>query len=196
MTKTATQEAPGSGPDSTATARLTGLFIERYRELIEGLPDDEPTWVTTGGREGGLLGSVRGLSAEQASHDFAGTSIASHVEHVRWAIELANGFFRGDNARPSWSESWSVKKVDKAAWERLMAGLQSAAGELLGHLDDQQRWDEALSVTGALSSYGHTAYHLGAIRQLRKLVLDRSEADKKSGGTAGGIGVVHARVQY
>lgn len=177
---------------TNANDQLTGLFIDRYRELIEGVPDDEPSWVTTGGREGGLLGSVAGLSAAQASRDFAGTSIASHVEHVRWAIELANGFFRGDGSRPSWSESWSVKTVDAAGWAALQSGLESAAAELLGHLEDKQGWEDALSVTGALSGYGHTAYHLGAIRQLRKLVL----APAGAGVGAGGIGVVHARVQY
>jgi hypothetical protein len=186
MTKTSTNDL------------LTGLFIERYRELIEGMPEDEPTWVTTGGREGGLIGSVAGLSAEQASRDFAGASIASHVEHVRWAIELANGFFRGDDARPSWSESWSVKNVDDTRWEALRAGLESAATELMGHLGSKQSWEEALSVTGALASFGHTAYHLGAIRQLRKQVL--APAGTSAGGTAAGsaagIGVVHARVQY
>ena len=178
--------------DSAAYEQLTGLFVERYRELIEGVPDDEPTWVTNGGREGGLLGSVEGINAEQASRDFAGTSIASHVEHVRWAIELANGFFRGDSARPSWSESWSVKKVDAARWEALKADLKSAALELLGHTHSRQKWQEPLSVTGALASFGHTAYHLGAIRQLRKLVLDKASA----GGGTTGIGVAHARVQY
>lgn len=177
---------------TSAYEHLTGLFVERYRELIEGMPDDEPTWVTTGGREGGLIGSVQGLSAQQASRDFAGTSIASHVEHVRWAIELANGFFRGDSARPPWSESWSVKKVDEAGWDSLKARLKSAAAELLGHVDDKQNWDDTLSVTGALAGFGHTAYHLGAIRQLRKLVLDKAGA---SGGSAS-LGVVHARVQY
>lgn len=177
---------------TTANDHLTGLFIERYRELIEGVPDDEPTWVTTGGREGGLLGSVAGLSAAQASRDFAGTSIASHVEHVRWAIELANGFFRGDSSRPSWSESWSVKTVDAAAWTALKSALESAAAELMDHLESKQGWADPLSTTGALSGYGHTAYHLGAIRQLRKLVL----APVGAGAGAAGIGVVHARVQH
>jgi len=177
---------------ATTNDHLTGLFIERYRELIEGVPDDEPTWVTTGGREGGLIGSVTGLSPEQASRDFAGTSIASHVEHVRWAIELANGFYRGDSSRPSWSESWSIKTVDKAGWEALRSGLESAATELMGHMHSKQSWEEVLSVSIVLSSFGHTAYHLGAIRQLRKLVLDSAS----SGVSASGIGVVHARVQY
>jgi hypothetical protein len=53
-----------------------------------------------------------------------------------------------------------------------------------------------LSVTGALSSFGHTAYHLGAIRQLRKLVLDATGSRAGAGVTTSGIGVVHARVQY
>jgi len=178
--------------NGAAYDHLNGLFVERYRELIEGVPEDEPTWVTTGGREGGLLGSVEGISAEQASREFAGTSIASHVEHVRWAIEMANGFFRGDSALPSWSESWSIKKVDDAKWEALKAGLKSASAELLGHIGSKQNWQEAVSVTGALASFGHSAYHLGAIRQLRKLVLDKASA----GGSTSSIGVVHARVQY
>lgn len=174
---------------------LTRLFIERYRELIEGVPDDEPTWVTTGGRAGGLNGSIAGLSAQQASRDFAGTSIASHVEHVRWAIELANGYFRGDREQPSWSESWSVKTVDAEQWEALTAAVAAAANELFGHVERAQRWDDSLAATAAFASYGHTAYHLGAIRQLRKLALEPT-AVTRGAGSVGGIGVVYARVQY
>lgn len=175
--------------DDVTFDELTRLFVQRYRELIEGVPDDEPTWVTTGGRAGGLGGSLADLNAEQASRDFAGTSIASHVEHVRWAIDLANGFFRGSSAQPAWSESWQVKTVDAAAWEELKEALARAATELLGHVDSKQNWREAMSVTGALASFAHTAYHLGAIRQLRKLVFDAA-------GTSSSLGVVHARVQY
>lgn len=179
--------------DDTRSSALTRLFVDRYRELIEGVPDDEPTWVTTGGRAGGLLGSVSGLSAVQASRDFGGTSIASHVEHVRWAIELANGFFEGSTAQPAWSESWQVKTVSKAAWDDLTTRLEDAAARLLVHVEAKQDWADAMSVTGALASFGHTAYHLGAIRQLRKLVLAPVEAGV---GTSAAIGVVHAKVQY
>src|SRR5690606_16173886 len=179
--------------DDTRFSQLTGLFVDRYRELIEGMPDDEPTWVTTGGRAGGLLGSVSDLSAEQASRDFAGTSIASHVEHVRWAIELANGFFEGSSEQPSWSESWQVKTVDEAAWNDLKARLESASAKLLGYAESRQNWHDAMSATGALASFGHTAYHLGAIRQLRKLVLSPAAAGV---GVSSGIGTVHGKVQY
>ena len=105
-------------------------------------------------------------------------------------MEMANGFFRGDSARPSWSESWSIQGVDDARWEALKSGLKSAATELLGHIGSKQNWQETLSVTGALSSFGHCAYHLGAIRQLRKLALDKASRAETTG-----IGVFRAR-QY
>lgn len=159
-----------SGPELVAAERLNRAFHDSYEELLEGVPAGEPTWVTTGGNEGGVYGTLAGLSAEQASIDLDGTTVAAHAEHLRWAIQLANDYFAGIEPTSDWSESWGVAKVDAAAWDGLRNELRKAGAKLLENILGGQDWDDDMAMTGALASYGHTAYHLGALRQLKKRV--------------------------
>lgn len=150
---------------------LTRVFQERYRELLEGMPAGEPTWVTSGGREGGVYGLLDTLSAEQASRQVSGGStVAAHTEHLRWAIALVNAFFRGAQPGGDWSESWKVSTVDEAAWANLCKALRKEGDELLAHIPAKHSWTEEFAVNGALASLGHTAYHLGALQQMAKAV--------------------------
>src|SRR5690606_31492261 len=64
--------------EATTLERLTKQFVDRYREILEGMPEGEPTWVTSGGREGGLYGTIADIDAAQASRDIASSSIAAH----------------------------------------------------------------------------------------------------------------------
>jgi hypothetical protein len=157
-------------PEATTLERLTTQFVERYREILEGIPEGEPTWVTSGGREGGLYGTIADIDAEEASRDVAGSSIAAHTEHLRWAIDLANGYFQGVEPPMDWSASWAVKMVDDAAWRKLQSEVRRAGDELMGHVTTKHGWVVPDMVNGALASYAHAAYHLGAIRQMKKIV--------------------------
>src|SRR5690606_12485883 len=76
--------------DTIAEESLTSIFGERYRELLEGMPEGEPTWVTNGGPEGGIYGTLAALSAQEASTVVDGTTVAAHAAHVRWALQLVN----------------------------------------------------------------------------------------------------------
>jgi len=160
-------DAPETVPGPALTRTLEGL----YRELLEGMPTGEPTWVTTGGPEGGLYSAVADLDAEQASRELDGTTVAAHAEHVRWALQLVNDYFEGVEPTSNWSESWKVSTVDEREWAELQAALRDAGARLLENLATRQRWNEGMSMQGALASYGHTAYHVGAVRQLRKRLL-------------------------
>ncbi|HEX7001986.1 MAG TPA: DinB family protein [Trueperaceae bacterium] len=150
--------------------QLTSLFLDRYRELLEGMPDSDPTWVTSGGREGGVYGTLGDLTAEEASRVVAGTTIAAHAEHLRWAIDMVNAYFAGKEPPSDWSESWLVKRVDETAWVALNQAIRRAGDTLLAALPVHHSWHEGFAVNGALASYGHAAYHLGALRQLKKVV--------------------------
>jgi len=136
------------------------------------MPTGEPTWVTSGGPEGGVYGTLADVTAEEASRDLGGTSIAAHAEHLRWAIDLVNDYFAGKEPTSDWSESWLVKRVDETAWTALKEALRSAGDRLLAAVPTQHSWHEEFAVNGALASYGHTAYHLGALRQLKKRVRE------------------------
>lgn len=152
--------------------QLNRIFKERYRELLEGMPEGEPTWVTTGGPEGGLHGTLAAISAEQASRSIGGSSIASHTGHVRWAIAMVNDYFRGVEPTSDWSRSWLVERVDDASWRELRDDLKREGDMLLENIESSHSWEEEFAVNGALASLAHTAYHLGALRQLRKRVLE------------------------
>lgn len=158
-------------PGEVLTQTIAGL----YRELLHGMKAGEPTWITTGGPGSALTGSISDLSAEQASRDLDGTTIAAHVEHVRWALQLVNDYFDGQEPTADWSASWSVTTVSPGQWDRLREDLQRTGDRLLENLNTRQRWNEGMSMQGALASFAHLAYHLGAVMQMRKRAVQERE---------------------
>jgi len=175
MTEAALENEHQADPatEQVSGARLTKALHDRYQELLEGMPAGEPTWVTTGGPEGGINGTLAQLSAAQASRDVDGVTAAAHAEHVRWAMQMVNDFFDGCAPTSDWSASWTVREVDEAAWDKLRDDLRQVGAKLLENLRERHSWAEEMAMLGAFASYGHTAYHLGALRQLMKRV--RSE---------------------
>lgn len=164
-----------SRQEQVSGEQLTTTLHDRYQELLEGAPAGEPTWVTTGGPGGGAYGTVEGLTANQASMAIDGTTLAAHTEHLRWALQLVNDYFDGKEPTSDWSASWQVKEVDDAAWSQLQASLRATGERLLANIRARQRWNDEMAMTAAFASYGHTAYHLGALRQLWKRVEGRQE---------------------
>ena len=149
------------------TDELTTTLTTLFRELVEGVPRDPSFMLNTG--DIGLLGSLDKLSAAEASATQGrGSSIAAHVEHLRYGFELMNRWSGGERnpwATADWTASWRRTVVDDAAWRDLRDRLASEA----------RRWREAmthvgdisdLELKGIIGSVGHLAYHLGAIRQI------------------------------
>ena len=153
--------------EETHLERLNASFVELYRELLEGVPDDQYTWVTSGGREGGAYGTLADVTAEEASRDVNGTTLAAHAYHMFWAIERANKYFAGQPGG-SWDESWAVHRVTPEDWDELRAEFRRAGDRLLANAAAKQDWRAEGAAHGAIASYGHAAYHLGALRQLKK----------------------------
>lgn len=150
---------------------LAHNVTELFRELLEGMPVGQPTWVTSGGPDGGAYGTIADLDAVQASTPVAGSSVAAHTEHLRWALRLFNAYFGDEAPTVSWADSWLVFEVTEEEWRRLQAELRAAAEEALGYLAQREWWVDAQFMRGVLAAYGHTAYHVGALRQLRKYLL-------------------------
>ena len=161
-------------PDAERYRLLSTVFIDSYRELLDGRPEGEPTWITTGGPEGGVHGTLADVTAEEASRDLVGATIAGHAYHLWWAMDMVNRFVAGEAPNGTWADSWSVAVVTPAEWDRLRQDLRQAAERLLTNAAAGTDWAEENQVRGALASYGHAAYHLGAIRQLKKAVKGRN----------------------
>ena len=86
-------------------------------ELVDGAEADV-AWVLNPG-DPGLLKSLDNLSAEQASAiTTGGASIAAHVEHLRYGLELLNRWSRGGEpfSDADYAASWRLTAVSETEW--------------------------------------------------------------------------------
>jgi hypothetical protein len=146
-------------------AALHGLL----RELLDGPPD--AAFVLNRG-DRGLLASLEALSAEGASaHPEGRASVAAHVDHLRYGLSLLNRWARGDDPwkDANYSESWTRLTVSSERWRGLRDALAAEARAWASAIDQRRDWDRD-SMTEAMASVIHLAYHLGAIRQLAPAV--------------------------
>jgi hypothetical protein len=149
--------------DTRATV-LPRVLVTLLSEALYG-PSGNAYFLNRGDR--GLLSSLDALSAEAASARPGGrASVASHVEHLRYGLELLNRAARGERlADADWAEAWRRQTVTEDQWRSLRAALANEAQSWLDVMKQPPAWDET-GLTDAAASIPHLAYHLGAIRQL------------------------------
>lgn len=143
-------------------ASLLGLL----RELVDGPEGDMAFIVNPGDR--GLLRSLAQLPAAEASVRRDGrSSVAAHVQHLRYGFELLNRWMRGENpfAEATYAKSWGLQQVSDGEWKDLVAALERETRAWATAMAERDVWDET-TLSGAISSIAHLAYHMGAIRQL------------------------------
>lgn len=146
------------------------ILVLLFSELVDGVPKGGNAFMLNSG-DLGLLKSLDKISAADASRSVNdGATIAAHAQHVRYGLSLMNQWAtEGGNpfANAKWDEAWKLSTVDDDAWNEIRRGLG----------DEVRRWIEVLKtprdaamveLTGMISSIGHLAYHLGAIRQINK----------------------------
>ena len=148
-------------------SNVTRTLVVLMTELLDGPPGRE-AYMLNGG-DHGLLGALDSLSAGEASELGAnGSSVAAHVDHLRYGLNLMNRWNTGENpfASADWSESWRRTTVDDEAWAARRRQLR----------DEATRWKQVLAtppavseveLAGIIGSIAHMAYHLGAIRQMQ-----------------------------
>jgi hypothetical protein len=150
-----------------ADSEITGALPALLRELLDGA-DPMTAWVLNPG-DPGLFRSLDKLSAADASAVPAtgGSSIAAHVDHLRYGFELLNRWSRGENpfSDANYSASWNRVTVTETAWKQLRDQFRAEA----------RRWQEDIrqprtltndELNAVVGSVVHLAYHLGAIRQI------------------------------
>ena len=85
-----------------------------FAELVNGAAASGAYMLNAG--DAGLLASLDQLTAAAASRlTTTGSSIAAHVEHLRYGLSLMNRWNAGENpfADADWSVSWKKTVVDK-----------------------------------------------------------------------------------
>src|SRR5881409_4269086 len=152
-------------PQMTSPAVTVSLVTRMLHEAFEG-PPGPWTYFTDAAPGTGVFAPIEALSAAQASQQGGPghTTIAGHVHHLSSSIALSTLGLRGQPTSRDRSRSWTVSKVDDAAWTDLQARLRREYETLLVVVETHAVWDEdALGV--AIGAIAHAAYHLGAIRQ-------------------------------
>ncbi|PPA69025.1 hypothetical protein [Jeotgalibacillus proteolyticus] len=138
------------------------------REAFEGpvIPVKE-TAFTNREASSGIFGVLENLSPEKASQDVNGTTAAAHIDHIRYYIWGTNELLK-TNKLPemNWEQSWRIDSVDEAQWNKIKAELHKEYDFLMGEVEKIKSID--VHTNEVLGSLAHSAYHLGAVKQMLK----------------------------
>jgi hypothetical protein len=150
--------------DSTFQRALSKMLVE----IFDGPPGNEAYVLNPG--DPGLLRQIDSIDSQAAStRNVPGkTTIAAHVDHVLYGLRLLNRWAQGEAnpwADADWDAAWKRTAVSDSEWNTLRQDLRRECDAWREAVASRGNWDD-LAASGALASAAHTAYHLGAIRQI------------------------------
>ncbi|MCT1902873.1 hypothetical protein [Oceanobacillus sojae] len=147
---------------------LRNAMETMIKETFEG-PPGEGSMFTESRPNSGLFGSLNQLTANEASTPVNGTTIAAHADHTRFYLWGTNVILKdGKQPEMDWGESWKINLVDEKRWNQIQEELRHEYVTFLERLNTIE-WNE-LPTKEVLGSLAHSAYHLGAIRQMLKVI--------------------------
>lgn len=142
-----------------------------FSELTDGPPAGEAYMLNSG--DPGLLRSLDKLNAHDASAaPPGGASIAAHVDHVLYGLELMIRWSDGDPdpwSAADWTASWRRGTVDDREWATLRERFRATVRRWRDALQ-RPREMSAVELNGVIASIAHLAYHFGAIRQIDRSI--------------------------
>lgn len=141
------------------------------REVFEGPPADA-TGTAALDRDGNWRRTLDGLSAADASRSaFPGaTTVAAQVVHTTFYLADLLRYLRpdGDRSVPAdWPGSWSRTAVTEDEWSTVRAALFTEYEAVQRAVEAVEDWGTDI-VGLTMAPLLHSAYHLGAVRQLVK----------------------------
>ena len=140
---------------------VNALFsvIDESFDKVEGVYLDSGT---------SLFDTINKLSADEASRKVPNgkTTIAGHVDHARFYLRAIENFMLEKPGKVDWSESWQTTTVNAQEWEALKERLKAARDSIVAVMNEFDDWNNPKKLGGAMGIVAHTAFHLGAIRQM------------------------------
>lgn len=133
-------------------ARTQGIYLDRGHSLFETLEK---------------------ISAEGASCPISpgDVTIASHVEHICYYISVLESSIQlREFGAIDWEQSWQLRSVDTEQWEALKEKVRESYRSLVSTIEAVEDWKGEDDIGGSLAILAHTAYHLGAIKQILKAI--------------------------
>lgn len=135
------------------------------RETFEGSPPEGSAYLDRGI---GVFSTLGAISAEKASRSHGATTIAAQTEHLKFYLDRLCEFIGGRTERVNWDDSWLIEDVNDDEWDALRASVRATYEKTIKFLVALPELSED-QVGMAMGMLAHTAYHLGAIRQLAKI---------------------------
>ena len=136
-------------------------------ETFEGSPEGQGSAYLDRGV--GIFSTLDALSAEQVSRAVNATTIAAQTEHAKFYLDRLCEFIKGRTEKVNWEDSWLIETVSDEEWSALRQSVRKSYENALRCFADNKDWSED-NVGMAMGMLAHTAYHLGAIRQIAKAV--------------------------
>lgn len=148
-------------------SQFAGSVAYLLRETFEGSPEGQASAYLDRGI--GFFSTIAPLSAAQVSTEFFGTTIVAQTEHAKFYLDRLCEFINGRTERVNWEDSWLIETVNEDEWKALLESVKKSYESTLRCLAEVEDWSE--DRTGmAVGLVAHTAYHLGAIRQIAKSI--------------------------
>lgn len=132
--------------------------LEETFEKVQGMYLDRGT---------SLFETLATITAEEASQPVGANcaSIAAHVAHIRFYIDVTLQFIRGERPDVDWKEIWrTVEAVTPEEWAESQRQLRDTY-EKIREVARTSEWNTPDEVGGTMALLMHNAYHLGEIRQ-------------------------------
>lgn len=130
-----------------------------------------------------LLETIENVSAEEASRRLADgrATIAAHVEHIRLYLDVLDAVMRTQTlTKVDWREIWqSVSVVTPEQWAEQKLRLRESYQRAVSTITSYDPLQGEFGLSSALAIIAHSAYHLGALRQILGGV--RSASPQSSG---------------
>ena len=144
---------------------FTSNLFTLLKETFEGPPPKTASAFLDQGC--GLFQTVEGLTAEDASRPArpGGTTVAAHCAHMKFYLDVLHRYMQGPIEPADWKQSWLVQTVSAEEWEALRRELREGYATISEALRSVESWGERPVGVG-MAVVAHTAYHLGAVRQL------------------------------
>lgn len=138
------------------------LFI--LRETFEGSTTNSTAYLD---HTASFFSTIDSLSAEQASAYFNETTIAAHTEHAKFYLDRICEFMRGREEKVNWEQSWLIETVSDEEWNNLREAVKKSYENVLQTFAGIEDWNND-NAGDSIAIIAHSAYHLGAIRQMAK----------------------------
>ena len=136
-----------------------------FRETFEGMEKIEENVYLS--HDTGIFITLGKISAEDASTEINSTTIAAHSEHTRFYIELLDNYLNKNMRVVNFNQSWEIKTVNEDEWDDLRENISRVYRKTTETFEKNEEWNLD-TITVAMGIIAHTAYHLGAIRQIAK----------------------------